>query len=512
MSDAHAGGTVDPILQMRDIVKVFPGVRALDGVDLDVRAGEVHCLLGQNGAGKSTLIKVLSAALRPEEGTIDWLGERVDFSVPMEALKAGLATMYQELDLVEGLTVADNIFLGHEKARLGWVETRMANRRASEIMERLGHPEIKPRMLVGNLSAAGQQIVSMARALSHDARLIVMDEPSAVLDGDEVDNLFRVIRELTDDGVAVIYISHRLEEIREVGDRVTVLKDGATVATGLDAKSTPTRQIIELMTGRDVEYVFPPSREDDDHLGDVVLSVDGLGRDGEFSDISFDVRAGEVVGLAGLVGSGRSEILETIYGAHSHDTGSVTFLGTPMKSASVPKAVATGMGLAPEERKSQALIADQSIARNISLASLPRYSRNGFIGPKAEVDDVTKVIDQLELRPADPLRAINTLSGGNQQKGVVARWLLKGCRLLLLDEPTRGVDVGARAELYTLIRGLADDGVGIVMVSSEVPEVLGMADRVLVVAEGHIVGESPARELDEAAVLDMVMEGSSAHE
>ncbi len=232
MSDAETS----PILQMSGIVKVFPGVRALDGVDLDVRAGEVHCLLGQNGAGKSTLIKVLSAAHQPEEGTIDWMGERVTFAAPMAALEAGLATMYQELDLVDGLTVADNVFLGHEKSRLGWVETRGSNKRTREIMARLGHPEIKPRQPVGSLSAAGKQIVSMARALSHDARLIVMDEPSAVLDGDEVDNLFRVIGELTDDGVAIVYISHRLEEIREIGDRVTVLKDGATVATGLDAK------------------------------------------------------------------------------------------------------------------------------------------------------------------------------------------------------------------------------------------------------------------------------------
>lgn len=503
-----ATSTAAPILVMTGIVKVFPGVRALDGVDLDVRRGEVHCLLGQNGAGKSTLIKVLSAAHRPEEGTINWLGEDRNFSTPMEALEAGLATMYQELDLIDGLTVADNIFLGHEKSRLGWVDSRSANREAREIMARLGHGEIRARRTVGSLSAAGKQIVSMARALSHDAHLIVMDEPSAVLDGDEVDNLFRVIRELTDSGVAIIYISHRLEEIREIGDRVTVLKDGATVATGLDAKSTPTSEIVSLMTGRNVEYLFPPRREGTDHLGEVVLEVDDLSRTGEFRGVSFDVREGEIVGLAGLVGSGRSEILETIYGARPATSGTITQFGERVRRASVPKSVRSGVGLAPEERKSQALLMDQSIARNMSLSDLPHYAHSGWIGPSAEVEAAGRVTEQLELRPPDPTRRVSTLSGGNQQKVVVGRWLLKGCRILLLDEPTRGVDVGARAELYGLVRDLADDGVAVVVVSSDVPEVLGLADRVMVVAEGRIIHRAGAGELDEDEVLDRIMQHS----
>ncbi len=507
--ERHADDVDDPILLMEGIVKIFPGVRALDGVDLDVREGEVHCLLGQNGAGKSTLIKVLSAAHTPEEGTITWLGEERDFATPMSALQAGLATMYQELDLIDGLSVADNIFLGHEKSSLGWIDSGASNREARAILKRLGHPEIRARRTVGALSAAGKQIVSMARALSHDARLIVMDEPSAVLDGDEVKNLFRTIRELTNDGVAIIYISHRLEEIREIGDRVTVLKDGATVATGLDAKNTPTSEIVSLMTGRNVEYMFPPRRTDDSHLGEVVLEVDGLSRKGEFQDVSFAVREGEILGLAGLVGSGRSEILETVYGARAASGGTTSYFGEEVSRRSVSKTVKMGLGLAPEERKSQALLMEQTIARNMSLSDLGNYSHGGWIGANAEVDDARRITEQLELRPPDPTRRVSTLSGGNQQKVVVGRWLMKGCRVLLLDEPTRGVDVGARAELYSLIRELADEGVAVVVVSSEVPEVLGLADRVLVVADGRIIHEAEGGVLEEDDVLDMIMENTS---
>ena len=291
-----------PLLQMRGIVKEFPGVRALDEVDLDVAAGEVHCLLGQNGAGKSTLIKVLAGAYRPDAGEILWAGEPVVFGSPHDADAAGIATIHQELDLVPGLSVAENIVLGHEHGRFGFSRPRAAEDAARALLRRLGHPEIPPRRELGRLSAAGQQIVSMARALSRDARLIVMDEPSAVLDADEVDNLFRVVRELTAAGVAVVYISHRLEEIRRIGDRVTVLKDGRTVARNLPAPRTPTAEVIRLMTGRAIEYVFPEPRRRSPRRRDVVLEVEGLGRRGEFADVSFTVRAGEVVGLAGLVG------------------------------------------------------------------------------------------------------------------------------------------------------------------------------------------------------------------
>ncbi|HZG92806.1 MAG TPA: sugar ABC transporter ATP-binding protein [Pseudonocardia sp.] len=500
--------TDTPLLTMRGIVKEFPGVRALDGVDLDVEAGEVHCLLGQNGAGKSTLIKVLAGAHRPDTGEITFAGRPATFASPQAADAAGIATIYQELDLVPGLSVADNVVLGHEPATLGFTRPGSADDVTAALLRRLGHPEIRPRRELGRLSAAGQQVVSMARALARDARLIVMDEPSAVLDPEEVRNLFRVIRELTADGVAVVYISHRLEEIREIGDRVTVLKDGRTVARNLPARDTPTADVIRLMTGRTIEYVFPerPPAADD---GEVVLEVEGLRRTGEFTDVSFTVRAGEIVGLAGLVGSGRSEILETVYGARRPTAGTVRVRGRTLRPGSVPAAVRAGMGLAPEERKSQALLLGEPVSRNISLAALGRFARGGFLRPDAELAAAEEITARLDVRPADATRAARTLSGGNQQKVVLARWLLKGCEVLLLDEPTRGVDVGARSEIYALVRDLAAAGVAVVMVSSEVPEVLGLADRVLVVREGRVVHTAPAAELDEGRVLDLVMEGAA---
>ncbi|MBG0815250.1 sugar ABC transporter ATP-binding protein [Planomonospora sp. ID82291] len=498
---------------MRGIVKQFPGVRALDGVDLEVRRGEVHCLLGQNGAGKSTLIKILSGAHQPDEGVIALAGEETRLATPTAAIRAGISTIYQELDLVDGLSVAENVFLGHERTRFGFVRSREADRAAHALLTRLGHPEIRPSTEVGRLSPAAQQVVSMARALSRDTRLIIMDEPSAALAHDEVANLFRIVRELTGQGVAVVYISHRLEEIREIGDRVTVLKDGRTAAVGLPARTTPTAQIVSLMTGRAVEYVFPPRRPRtgaalSGPAAPEVLRVEGLTAPGAFADVSFTVRAGEIVGLAGLVGSGRSEIVEAVYGAR-RASGSVVLDGRRLGRGGTTTAVRLGMGLAPEERKAQALLLDQSVARNITLAGLGRYSRFGWLDRRREGAKARELIATLGIRPADPDRPVRTLSGGNQQKAVLARWLVGDRRLLLLDEPTRGVDVGARAELYAVIRELADTGIGVLLVSSEVPEVLGLADRVLVVREGRIIHESDARDLDEHRVLDMIMEGST---
>ncbi|MDT7847868.1 sugar ABC transporter ATP-binding protein [Streptomyces justiciae] len=499
-----------PLLTMSGITKSFPGVRALDGVDLEVEAGEVHCLLGQNGAGKSTLIKVLAGAHQPDDGEITWRGEPVTLGSPIAAMRLGIATIYQELDLIEGLSVAENVFLGHEPTSAGFVVRGSAARTATaQLLERLGHSEIEPARLVGELSAAQQQIVSMARALSHEVRLIVMDEPSAALDPEEVDNLFRIVADLTAEGVAVIYISHRLEEIRRIGDRVTVLKEGRSVAGGLPAESTPTREVVALMTGRNVEYVFPErptagfaaEREP-------VLKVEGLTRRGEFAPVDLELRPGEIVGLAGLVGSGRSEILETVYGARKPDAGRVLVDGSPLRPGSVRAAVRAGIGLAPEERKAQALLMLDSVSSNVSVSTLSRFARAGWIDRRGERAATHQAVRELSLRPDNPDTAIRTLSGGNQQKAVLARWLLRGCKVLLLDEPTRGVDIGARAELYAVIRRLADEGLAVLLVSSEVPEVLGLADRVLVLREGSVVHTADARELDEHRVLDLVMEGS----
>ncbi|MGX6607755.1 sugar ABC transporter ATP-binding protein [Micromonosporaceae bacterium Da 78-11] len=502
--EPRSNASQDVVLRLTDVVKTFPGVRALDGVQLEVRAGEVHCLLGQNGAGKSTLIKILAGVHHADGGEISWLGEPFAPASPQAAMRAGIATIYQELDLVDDLSVAENAFLGHEQSRFGFTRRRSTAYRTREILTRLGHPQIPPRRLVRTLPAAGKQIVSMARALSHDARLIVMDEPSAVLAHDEVGNLFRIIRELTAQGIAVIYISHRLEEIREIGDRVTVLKDGRTTAADLPARTTPTRDLVGRMTGRSIEYVFPPRLAPTD--AEPLLVVEGLTREGEFADASLRVKPGEIVGIAGLVGSGRSELLETIFGARRADRGTVTVNGK--RITSVGGAVKAGIGMAPEERKSQALLLDEPVYKNMTLASFAGFAHGGFTDTGGERAAAQKTAQLLELRPPDVGRPVRTLSGGNQQKVVVGRWLLGGTKLLLLDEPTRGVDVGARAELYQVIHDLAAGGVGVLLVSSEVPEVLGLADRVLVMREGRLIHESPAEDIDEDTVLDLVMAGS----
>ena len=530
VGDAQAVTDADErpvVLRLAGIVKTFPGVRALDGVELEVRAGEVHCLLGQNGAGKSTLIKVLAGVHRPDAGSMLWHGEEVSFASPHAATKAGIATIYQELDLVDDLTVAENVFLGHEQSTAGFVHRAQMRAEAQTVLDRLGHGDIPVTRFVGRLPAAAKQVVSMARALSHEARLIVMDEPSAVLAHDEVANLFRVIRELTSRDIAVIYISHRLEEIREIGDRVTVLKDGRTSAINLPARTTSTNDLVSRMTGRTIEYVFPNRTQR--LAADVapLLEVTGLTRHGEFSDVSLNVRPGEIVGIAGLVGSGRSELLETIYGARAPDSGQVRLAGRTLPPGRIGTAVRIGMGLAPEERKSQALILDDRIYRNATLATFSRYASGGLTRASAEQAAARRMADALALQPRGVMRPVKTLSGGNQQKVVLGRWLLdpsqpaadgkvshsrrpgtSGTRLLLLDEPTRGVDVGARADLYRVIRKLADDGLGVLMVSSEVPEVLGLADRVLVMREGQLLHEAAAEDIDEATVLDLVMAGS----
>jgi ribose transport system ATP-binding protein len=501
----------DVVLEMRDIGKSFPGVQALSQVNLNVRRGEVHCLLGQNGAGKSTLIKVLAGAHRPDAGTVVLDGVEVELTDPTAAIDAGIATMYQELDMVDGLSVAANVFLGHEKARWGFSRLAETQAAADELLTRLGHGDIRSTQLVGTLSPAGKQIVSMARALSRQAKLIVMDEPSAVLSHDEVANLFRIIREVTAAGVAVIYISHRLEEIRDIGDRITVLKDGRTVASDLEASTTSTDHVVTLMSGRTVERTFPAKAQQANNP-EPVLEVEGLSRSGEFEGITFSLHAGEVLGIAGLVGSGRSEILETIFGARRAQRGTVTVRGRLLRPGSVGSAMRAGVGLAPEERKSQALVLGESIARNMALSSLSRFSSFGWLHRRAETQAATGYADSMDLRPTDTTAPARNLSGGNQQKVVLARWLMYGCRVLLLDEPTRGVDAGARAEIYQMIRDLSAQGIAVLVVSSEVPEVLGMADRVLVLREGLVVAEAAAEDLTEQRVLDIVMEGSATVE
>jgi ribose transport system ATP-binding protein len=484
------------VLEVRGLVKEYPGVRALQGVDFDVLEGEVHCLLGPNGAGKSTLIKCVSGAVEPTEGEIVVGGEPLPEGDPAGTLGRGVATIYQELDLVEELTVAQSIFLAHEPRRGPFLDRELMRTESAALLERLGHAAIDPRARVRALRPAAQQVVSIARALSHDVRLLIMDEPSAILDEGEIETLFQVVRRLTAEGVGVVYITHRLDEIRRIGDRVTVLSDGRTAATGIPS-TTPTDELVELMVGRKVERLYPERPAGSDR---VLLEVRGLRRLPMVRGVSFEVRAGEVLGLGGLVGSGRSELLRLIYGIDPPEEGEVLIEGKRLPPNRPDRAIAAGLGLAPEDRKSQGLLLEWSLTKNVSLADLGRFV-HPLLNVRAERSAAAEQLRELNTVPDDPDRIVRELSGGNQQKVVLARWLLRECRVLLLDEPTRGVDVPTKAELYRVIAGLASAGLGVVMVSSELEELAGLCTRVLVMREGELVAEVPGDEASERELL-----------
>ena len=484
------------VLEVRNLVKEFPGVKALQGVDLDVLEAEVHCLLGPNGAGKSTLIKCVSGALEPSSGEILFMGEPLPPGDPAGSLKRGVATIYQELDLVPELSVAESIFLAHEPRRWPLLDLDKMYRESGALLARLGHDSIPVRAKVGRLRPAAQQIVSIARALSGNVRLLIMDEPSAILDDAEVTTLFEVVRRLTAEGVGVVYISHRLDEIRRIGDRATVLADGRTTAVGLPA-TTPTDQLVEFMVGRKVDQLYPERPVGTDR---VLLEVRDARRLPAVRGVSLQVHAGEVVGLGGLVGSGRTELLSLIYGLDQPEEGQVLVEGKPLRSHRPRQAIRQGLGLAPEDRKSQALVLDWSETKNVTIADLGRFSRV-LMEIRKEREQAREQLRALNTVPDDPDRIVRLLSGGNQQKVVLARWLLHKCRVLLLDEPTRGVDIATKAEIYRIISDLAQAGLGVLVVSSELEELAHLCTRVLVMREGEIVAEVAGKDATERELL-----------
>ncbi|MFN2536900.1 MAG: sugar ABC transporter ATP-binding protein [Mycobacteriales bacterium] len=496
----------EPVLRVRGVTKQYPGVKALDGVDLEVSAGEVHCLLGQNGAGKSTLIKVISGLVAPDSGSVEVRGEPLPLGKPLDALKRGIATIYQELDLVPSMKAYENVALGHESRRSGVLTREQDIARTRALFTQFGHPEIDPQTLVSDLSPAKQQMVSMARALSHDASVLVLDEPSAILDGEEVDTLLNLVRRLAEQGVAIVYITHRLEEVARIGSRVTVLKNGRTVHEG--PADTKPAVLVEKMVGKAVEDVYPPRGEE---AGGVLLEVAGLSRHLEFDDVSFTVAAGEVVGVAGLVGAGRTEIVRSVFGLTRPDSGTIRVDGQDVRPGSVPAALKAGLALAPEERKSQGLVLDWELDKNVSMPSLRRFTRKGLLRPGRERKAAAEQLRRLDTRPADPSAHARTLSGGNQQKVVLARWLLHGCRVMLLDEPTRGIDVEARSEIYRQIRTFTAAGGGALVVSSDLPELVGLCDRIVVVRAGKVVGEVAGDKATEAVVLALALGADLEH-
>ncbi|MFF3511214.1 sugar ABC transporter ATP-binding protein [Streptomyces sp. NPDC002573] len=496
----------DELLRIEGIRKTFPGVVALDGVDFDLRRGEVHVLLGENGAGKSTLIKMLSGAYRPDGGRILVGGEEVRIHGAQDSERLGIATIYQEFNLVPDLTVAENIFLGRQPRRLGMIDRKKMDADAAELLERVG-VQVSPRTRVRELGIARLQMVEIAKALSLNARVLIMDEPTAVLTSEEVDKLFAIVRKLREDGVAIVFITHHLEEIAALGDRVTVIRDGRSV--GQVPASTPENELVRLMVGRSIEQQYPRERPD---AGAALLTVEGLTRDGVFHDVSFEVRAGEVVGIAGLVGAGRTEVVRAVFGADPYDSGAVHVAGAPVRRADVNAAMAAGIGLVPEDRKGQGLVLDASIEENLGLVTMRAATHGGIVDRKGQHTAAAKVADQLRVRMAGLGQQVRTLSGGNQQKVVIGKWLLANTKVLILDEPTRGIDVGAKVEIYQLINELTAAGAAVLMISSDLPEVLGMSDRVLVMAQGRIAGELSADDATQDSVMALAVSSPTTTE
>lgn len=467
---------------MTGVDKSFPGVQALRSVDIVLAAGEVLALLGENGAGKSTLIKVLAGAITPDAGSIRVSGEALRLGSPHESRQAGVAVIYQEFNLVPGLSAADNIFLGQEPGV--WLHHGEEQRAATELFRRLG-VEVEPTALCRDLTIAQQQVVEIARALATRARILVMDEPSATLTLQEVERLFGIIHELKKQGLGIIYISHRLEEIFAIADRVMVLRDGQHVKT-CAIGDVNREALIEMMVGRRLDQEFPRRQA---APGENRLVVRNLCRGHKVRDVSFSIRRGEVLALTGLVGSGRTETARLIFGADRRDAGTIELDGKELRIASPRDAIRAGIALLTEDRKGQGLVLAHSVRDNFGLPSLPAWSRFGFINGSSERAALQRFVSDLRIKVGNPEQAVRNLSGGSQQKVVLAKWLQRHCEVIIFDEPTRGIDVAAKLEIYLLINDLAARGKAILMISSELPEVLGMADRILVMHEGRITGE-----------------------
>ncbi len=496
-----AGHHCGPILEMRGIEKSYPGVQALRGVSLSLQPGEVLALLGENGAGKSTLMKVLGGAVHPDKGDIFIQEKPALIHTPQDAQRARIAIIHQEFNLVPGLSARENIFLGREMSRLGFVGRRTERRRAEELFNQLG-VRIHPESLCRDLTVAQQQITEIAKALSFDARILVMDEPTAALTSHEVERLFSIIRDLKARGLGVIYVSHRLEEIFAIADRVTVLRDGANVA------ERPIGQVsrdwlIEQMVGRPLTEEFPRRQIS---VGSPRLTVTGLRRGRTVRDVSFTVHRGEVLGVTGLVGAGRTEMARLIFGADRRDAGNIELDGRRLNITNPREAIRAGIGLLTEDRKSQGLVLGHTTRHNFGLPNLNWLARAGFVQQRTERKVFAKFIERLRIRLPNQEQPAKNLSGGNQQKVVLAKWLARQCEVLIFDEPTRGIDVGTRFDIYSLINELATQGKAVLLISSELPEVLGMSDRILVMQGGTITGEiTDVSQATQAQIMELAV-------
>jgi rhamnose transport system ATP-binding protein len=489
-------------ISLASATKSFGAVVALSDGTIEIRSGEIHALVGENGAGKSTLVKILAGVHQPDSGRLTVGGADVSFRSPSDSKAAGISVIYQEPTLFPDLTVAENIFIGRQpRGRLGLIDRTTMRAQARELFTRLGVP-VDPDRVAEGLSIADQQIIEIAKAISLDARVLVMDEPTAALSGVEVERLFAVARSLRDRGTGILFISHRFDEVFDLCDRITVMRDGAFIATHTTPEIT-VDGLVREMVGRDIATLFPKLEA---AIGKTVLSVSNLTRAGVFTDISFEVHAGEIVALAGLVGAGRTEVARAVFGIDRYDTGTVLLSGQAIRAHSPQAAIDAGMGFVPEDRRKQGLVMDLSVARNATLTLRKKLARFGLINAKDERRVAEEWSARLQVKTGSQDLSVATLSGGNQQKVVIAKWLATAPRLLIVDEPTRGIDVGTKAEVHRLISELAVQGIAVLMISSELPEVLGMADTILVMHEGRIT----ARLSREEATAEAVMHAASA--
>jgi rhamnose transport system ATP-binding protein len=495
-------GPGERILELNHISKSFPGVRALDDVRFDLRRGEIHALMGENGAGKSTLIKVVTGVHRPDSGEILLDGKRVEFRTPLDSQRIGIAAIYQHVTCYPDLSVTENIYIGHESynsltRKINWKELHA---RAGELLHSLD-ADFDPRTPMGSLSVARQQIVEIAKALSTNARVIIMDEPTAPLTNRESEDLYRISEGLRDRGVSIIFISHRLEDMYRLASRVTVFRDARYVGTW-DVKDIGKDDLITAMVGRSITQLFPKKKVP---IGEEILRVEGLSRTGYFKDVSFTLRKGEILALTGLVGAGRTEVCEAIYGITHADSGRILLGGEEFRIDGPDEAIAMGLGYLPEDRLRQGLVLEWELSKNISLPTLEKFRRFGLLLPKREHVVAKGLLEKLEVRAPSVFARAATLSGGNQQKVIVAKLLNSEMRVIILDEPTKGVDVGAKTAIFGIMTGLAEQGYGIVMVSSEMPEVLGMSDRIVVMKEGRVTALLDTKDATQETILAAAM-------
>ena len=485
---------------LEHISKSFPGVKALNDVSINFSPGRVHVLLGENGAGKSTIIKIISGVYQSDEGNLIVRGNKERFENTRESLGKGISVIHQELSVIPDLTIAENIFLGREpKTPLGLIDKQKMNQEAGKLLESLGM-QINPKTFIRKLANGDKQMVEIARAVSQNSSMVIMDEPTSSLSEKEVGALFKVIKSLKKENVAVIYISHRLKEIREIGDDITILRDGKVVAT-LPLSQISEEEMINKMVGREMKQFY--FRSEHAVKDEIVLSVENLGRGRTFHNVTFQLRRGEILGVAGLIGAGRTEVMRTVFGADAPDSGSMFVYGRPYRPKSVKDGVASGIGLVPEDRRGQGLLLEKNVAINTTISSLFQRSRKGLIDFAWEKAASEEYVKKMGTKTPGIRTWIKNLSGGNQQKVVIARWLLAGSRILIMDEPTRGIDVNAKAEIYNLMKEFVEAGGSIIMVSSDLPEILGVADRIMIMREGTVSGFIDTKEASEEKIMGL---------